>query len=340
MTRRTRAVLLFFAASAVVIFLYIVRGVLTPFALAAAIAYLVSPLVRAFESRQIPRSAAILLSYLVLGVVVGVAIYLVIPLLVRELNDVTASLPQNIASLERYLNGGLRWFSHVPGPIPLDEMAAAAVQKLEQLVTFAASRTIDVLFSLFSRAFNLVLAPFLAFYLLRDLELIRRSALSVVPVSAHDELIALFSRLNRVGTGFIRGQLIVSGFVTLLITAGLAALGVKYALLIGVLGGVFDVIPYFGPLIGGLPAVLLGLMRSPSTAVWAAIWIFTVHQIEGTVLQPRIMGDHVGLHPLTVIFAILAGGSLLGIWGMLIAVPTAATVKVVGTYTIEKLSNV
>jgi predicted PurR-regulated permease PerM len=153
----------------------------------------------------------------------------------------------------------------------------------------------------------LVLAPFLAYYLLRDWEIIRRSALSLIPINSHAEALSLFGRLHRLGSGFIRGQLIVSGFVALLITFGLATLGVKYALLIGLLGGIFDIIPYFGPLIGGAPAVLLGLTRSPATAVWAALWIFLVHQIEGTILQPRIMGEHVGLHPLTVIFAILAG---------------------------------
>jgi predicted PurR-regulated permease PerM len=223
--------------------------------------------------------------------------------------------------------------------LPAQDIIAAAIARLQELVTNVATRTLDILFGVLSRALYLVLAPFLAYYLLRDAEVVSRAVLSLIPLHFRDEALGLLSRLNRVGIGFIRGQIIVSAIVGLMVTIGLAVLGIKYAVLIGVVAGIFDVVPYFGPLIGGVPAVILGLLRSPSTAVWAAVWIFVVHQIEGVFLQPRIMGEHVGLHPLAIVFAILAGGDLFGIWGMLVAVPVAAVVKVCGSYLIEKLST-
>lgn len=339
MNRRIRGILLLSAASGLMVFLYLVRGVLTPFVLAAIIAYLAAPLVRTFEARQIPRSVAIFLVYLVFGVFGILTVYLLVPTLVRELNDILTSLPDIIARLERASSGALRWLERIPGPAPIQELVTAALLRLEALVKEVATRTLDVLLSLFSRALYLALAPFLAFYILRDAEVLQHSLLSLVPIRQRNDVLTLIRRLNRVGIGFIRGQLMISGAVGLLIAMGLAVLQVKYALLIGVVAGMFDIIPYFGPVIGGAPAALLGLTRSPATALWVVIWIFVVNQVEAVFLQPHIMGDHVGLHPLTVIFAILSGGSLFGIWGMLLAVPVAAAIKVVVTYIVEKVST-
>jgi predicted PurR-regulated permease PerM len=338
MSRRARVVMLIVAASVAVIFLYAVRGVLTPFALAAVIAYLAHPLVQEFEERHIPRGVAIVLVYLVLAVAGGLVINLVVPLLVRELNDVLVGLPQT-RGLERYATGALEKLVLVRKSEVLRNMVVAAVQRVEQLFVDLASHSLDVLVGLVTRAFSLVLAPFLAYYLLRDWELLRRGLLALIPIEYEGEVLVLARRLNRVLAGFVRGQLLISALMGLLVALGLGILRVRYAVLIGLLAGVFEVIPYFGPAIGAVPAVLFGLLRSPTTALWAAVWILLLHQLEGAVLQPRIMSTSVGLHPLTVIFAVLAGGSLLGVWGLLVALPVAAALRVVGGYLVEKITG-
>jgi len=147
----------------------------------------------------------------------------------------------------------------------------------------------------------------------------------------------LCSRVNKVVGRFVRGQLIVSVVVGGLVALGLSLLGVRYALFLGVLAGLFDIIPYFGPVLGAIPALVLAFLRDPLTALWTLLMFVAVQQLEGSVLSPKIVGEQVGLHPLTVIFSVLAGGELLGVTGMLLAVPAAATVKVTAGFIGEKL---
>ncbi|HHT25731.1 MAG TPA: AI-2E family transporter [Firmicutes bacterium] len=339
MTRRTRVILLVIAASVVVVFLYAVRAVLTPFILAAIAAYLANPLVMRFESRQMPRSVAIISTYIICGISAALIIYLIVPVLIRELNDVLVSLPQQLQGLNRYAQSGFQWLQRLPIPIPIGEMTSEAIVRVQNVITTLAARSLDLIFGLFSSAVYMVLVPFLAYYFLRDKELISEALLRVLPTSRRPEAVGLLLRLNRVTMAYIRGQLIISAGTGALVALGLTLLGVKYAALAGLIAGIFDVAPYFGPVIGAIPAVLLGLLKSPSTALWCAVWITLVQQIESMFLQPRVMSEQVGLHPLTVIFAVMAGGQLLGIWGMLVAVPLVATGKTVAAFFLDKLSN-
>lgn len=337
MTRRLRLLLLAAAAGTVLIFLYLVRDVLTPFVLAAALAYLANPLVTAFERREIPRSLAIILVYAIFILVAGFTVYGLIPAWARELNGVLLNLPQMARQLERSTINWLNNLVRLPGSELLKKLASVAVYRGELLLESISSRALDTLLGFLPRALNLILAPFLAFYLLRDLDIIRANLLSIIPSEQRADVQDILREVNRVLSGFLRGQIIVSAFVGGFIALALLILEINYALLIGAFAGLFDIIPYFGPIIGGIPAVALALLKSPTTALWVLLVIVLAHQVEGMVLQPRIVGGHVGLHPLTVIFAILAGGKLLGIWGMLAAVPLAATIKVLGTFAMDKL---
>jgi len=151
------------------------------------------------------------------------------------------------------------------------------------------------------------------------------------------DVLDLGRKVNHVVSGFLRGQLIVSCIVGILVASCLSLLGVKYAIIVGIFAGLADIIPYFGPLISAVPAVALALTVSPWTALWVVILLIAIQQFEGSVLSPKIVGDRVGLHPLTVIFAVLAGGELMGILGMLMAVPVAATVKVVAAHVGDRI---
>ena len=149
MTRRTRVILLVIAASVVVVFLYAVRAVLTPFILAAIAAYLANPLVMRFESRQMPRSVAIISTYIICGISAALIIYLIVPVLIRELNDVLVSLPQQLQGLNRYAQSGFQWLQRLPIPIPLGEMTSEAIVRVQNVITTLAARSLDLIFGLF-----------------------------------------------------------------------------------------------------------------------------------------------------------------------------------------------
>lgn len=337
MARRLRLYLLIAAAGTIVFFLFLVRDILTPFLLAAALAYLANPLVNAFERREIPRSLAIILVYTVFVVAAVLTIYGLIPAWTRELNAVLLNLPLMAQQIERSTLNWVNNLVRLPGSELLKEVITVSIHRGEMILENLSARVLDSLLGLFPRAFNLVLAPFLAYYLLRDQELIRTTLLSLVPHDKRHDVQDVLREVNRVIAGFLRGQIIVSIFVGSFIGLALLLLRVDYALLIGAFAGLLDIIPYFGPIIGAIPAVALALLKSPVTALWVIAAFVAANQIESMVLQPRIVGGHVGLHPLTVIFAILAGGKLLGIWGMLVAVPLTAAIKVLANYGLDKL---
>jgi len=339
MSRRAKLVILAAAALGAVLLVYRARGALTPFFLGAAVAYVAHPLVAALESRQVPRGAAILLVYAMFAVLVILLIYAVLPSLSRELEQMLALLPEQTRRLEGLTGEVLDDLSRTRMPRMLKEVAGLALRRAEELLGRFAARVAELLLGAVSHVFNLALAPFLAYYLLRDLNAIQRTAISWMPGAVRKDALELGRKINRVIGGYLRGQLIVSCIVGILVAAGLALLGVKYALLVGIFAGLADIIPYFGPIISAVPAVALALSVSPWTAVWTVLLLVAVQQLEGSVLSPKIVGDRVGLHPLTVVFAILAGGELMGIFGMLVAVPAAATLKVVAAHVGERITG-
>jgi predicted PurR-regulated permease PerM len=336
MLDRSRLLILLIAASGVIVLLYLVRGVLVPFALAAVVAYVSNPLVQAFESRQIPRSGAIVLVYVIFAVVGGLTLYVGVPLLAAEVEEMLANLPQ-ARDLSDYTRGTAASVLHLRASHLLRTILSAGAQRVEVLLAQLVARSLEVILALLARTFTILLVPFLAFYFLRDTEKIQRWFLSLLPPARRQEVLVLAQRLNELMGAFLRGQLIVAAIVGLLISVGLASLKVKYALVIGTVAAVFEFIPYFGPVVAAVPAVLFAFVQSPATALWAVVLVVVVHQVEGAVLQPQVMSGSMDLHPLTVIFSILVGGELLGIWGMFLAVPAAASLKLIIGYLAEEV---
>lgn len=337
MTRRTKILILAGAALLIGLFLLRIRGALTPFYLAIAIAYLGYPFVTLLESKQVPRSLAILLLYGIFAVVVIFVFYAFLPSLNREIEQLVERLPEQTRRLESLSSSIFRNMRREWLPGSLQEVINLAIRRLEGLLEGAATRVADLVVGFLSQMVNLILAPFLAYYILKDRDQLGKAAVAWLPTGARKDVIELAHRVNKVVGRFIRGQLIVSTTVGILVACGLSLLGMRYALFLGLIAGVFDIIPYFGPILGAIPAVVLALMRSPLTALWVLLLFVVIQQLEGNVLSPKIVGEQVGLHPLAVIFSILVGGELLGVPGMLIAVPTAATVKVTASFIGEKL---
>ncbi|MCL4370406.1 MAG: AI-2E family transporter, partial [Chloroflexi bacterium] len=160
---------------------------------------------------------------------------------------------------------------------------------------------------------------------------------AALPRAVRSRFRGLVRDLDAVLSGFVRGQLLVASSVGLMAGVATWLLGLRYAVVIGVLAGVADVIPYFGPVIGALPAVLLGLAVSPWRALQVTLAFVIIQQLENAVVGPLLIGDQVRLHPLVVIFAVLVGGTLAGVWGMLLAVPAVGMTRVLWEFSSEQL---
>lgn len=174
-----------------------------------------------------------------------------------------------------------------------------------------------------------VLAPIIAFYLLVDLPAIGASSRKLIPASIEDEVLHLAHRLNHTIGGYFRGQLAVAIIVGAMVSIGLAILGLPFWLIVGAIAGFFNMVPLIGPWVGAVPGVAIALTtRDTTTALWVIAVMVIAQQIDNHFISPLVMQRTTSLHPAAVMLALLAGGSLGGFFGLLLAVPLAATVKV------------
>jgi predicted PurR-regulated permease PerM len=305
-------------------FLHIIILLLAGFLMA----FLLGPVVDRLERTRMPRIVAILLVYLVIIGTVAAAIVLLIGPLTAQLQDLNETLPALVGT-----NGGapsgIDIFFKEHG-IPLD--VAGLQSRLGEYVSGAGTSllggTLGIVAGLVSFVTDVFLILAITFYLLLDGRSMHSRALRLLPASAREKWFFVEAALNRVLGGYIRGQILVALTVGIAAGAGSALLGVHYALVIGLLAFLFEFIPLVGPVLGMVPAVLIALFQSPGLALWVVIYFIILQQVESNVIVPRVSGHAVGLHPLGVLLALLAGVELGGLGGALLAVPVAGVLYV------------
>ncbi|MGE5652987.1 MAG: AI-2E family transporter [Bacillota bacterium] len=308
--------------------IYYLRGVIVavvaPLLAAIFIAYLINPSVVSLERRGMSRNWAILSVYTFFTAVITTAGTYLIPTLIRELTKLAATVPL-------YAQQVSAWYWSMKGNVPdaVNRFVEQNVQRLQMVVSTTAQDLIQAILSALGLAVYLVIIPIMSYYLLRDSAVLWQSFLDIIPRKNRKRVVGLVSDIQETLGCWVRGQVTVCALVGLLTSIGLWLIGLgEFALLLGVLAGVSDFIPYFGPIIGGAPAVLFGLLRGPGMAIKAVIVILAVQQIENSVLSPMILGHELGLHPISIMLGLIAGGKLGGLWGMILAVPTMAITKV------------
>jgi predicted PurR-regulated permease PerM len=308
--------------------------VFVPFGLAVVISYVISPMVAAAQRRGAPRTAAIATAYIIVVLVLGATLAFVLPPLLKGLEGiVTAYLSGSggagaAAGIEDLAGG---WLSHLSfvsdGAAP--RLARLLVDKVEGYIGELAGQSARALSAAAAQIGNFFIAPVIAFYLTRDVDCLRESFASWLPPGSREKVMQTVSDIDAALAGWVRGIAIVTAFVGVFSGTALALLKVEYALPLAFIAAMMEVIPYFGPILGLLPAVLMAFRRSVVTAFLVVLAFTAIQQIESAVLSPRIMGDRVGLHPLAVISSVIVGGGLFGVAGMLIAVPATAVLSII-----------
>ncbi len=320
------------------IFMYLVRGILFPFFMAGVIAYLVNPLIEKLLGRGFTRLGALVLLFSMLLTISLIFGIFGIPLIVDELNRLGQTLPTYVTNLQNRLDQVYCDLQRIKLPSILKQVANQTLSKAEQVGLDFVNRLTDMTLNVFSHLMNMIMAPIIAFYILKDLEEIHKSVELWIPKKYRKDIVQLWSEINGVLNGFMRGQFLVSIFIAAFTTIGLVILKVNFAIVLGIVAGAFNIIPYLGPILGAIPAVIIVLIKSPLQALGVAVLFLVIQHIESGFISPRIMADKVGLHPVTVIFAVLAGGQLGGIIGMILAVPIAGIVKVILKFFHRKLN--
>ncbi|HEY3423306.1 MAG TPA: AI-2E family transporter [Negativicutes bacterium] len=335
--RGIRLILVVGSIVGIINFLWLVRSGLYPFIIALFLAYLLNPAVCYLEKKGLKRLSAIILLYLVLFGVLIIGASRLLPLLVVELESFSNELPHMVNNIQELMQLFQRQYQNSALPYSLRLALDNALLALETEVQLFTANMVDGIINIVNHAVGLAISPILAFYLLHDWCMIKEELLLLLPGRWRPEIVLAFKDADKVLGGVIRGQVIVALIVGTLVTGGLYFLNVSFALIIGILAGMLDVIPYFGAFIGATPAVTLALLESPWLAAKVAILFFMIHQLEGTVISPKIIGENVGLHPLSVIFFVFVGGEIGGLTGMLLGVPVAAIAKVFISHVIKVL---
>ena len=308
--------------------LYLLRGTWPPFVLALVLTYLLAPAVDFLETHGLRRATAILLLYLLITLAAAVAVVYLLPGFLDELNRLGTQLPGYTRRLRELVEGVREDAARATLPATVRQ---AVLQQIDRTEGWVAARLADLTGGLVEGllgAAPLLLAPVLAFYLLNDLPRLRRWARERLGDGPRRRWLDLVRAVDQVVGGFIRGQLLVAGFVGLMVTAVATFFGLRFAVLLGALAALADLIPYFGPVIGAVPVVAMAALQSPATALKAAVALLLIQWIENSVLSPRILGHRVGVHPLVVISALLVAGHHFGVAGLLFAVPVAGLVHV------------
>jgi predicted PurR-regulated permease PerM len=328
--KKLRLPLLFFV---LITSILLFRAVVWPFLAALALAVLLEPLIYWIQCKGASRMAAVVTVFLMVLVVLIIFVLWVMPSIIQDLNQALAKSPRYAKDLMNLFSHYHKLFQRLPENLRvfLNSTAIRGEEFLRNLVVKVAA----TILAIFSRALPLLLVPILAFYMSLDL----RKWLTGIKKQMGQWLgkdCAVLEKTLRVVIGYVRGQLLDSMVVGALLSLGLLALGVDLALLIGALAGIFNLIPYFGPVIGAIPAILLAGMESPWRALYVVILFFAVNQIEAMVLAPKLVGKQVGLHPVAVIFLLLFGGEYLGFFGMILAVPIGAVLQVLLHHYLQK----
>ncbi len=318
-------------------FLYKVRIILVPFIFAFFIAYLLSPLVQFFERKKVPKTWAILLVYMAVFVLSALLIMFGVPHIIEELNRLGRAIPRLTAEVQGIIAHAGNKYSKFALPEGIKQVIDEWVEHIEEVLLNTARAGTASLVHMFSYLLGLVIAPIFAFYMLKDIEHIKNSFTLTVPRRYRSDVLAIGRDINEIISGFLRGHLLICVIIGVLTGVGMYIIGLDFALIIGLIAGVAELVPYLGPFIAAVPAVSLALLISRRTAFYAVLVILIVQQLENAVISPKILGKSMGLHPLAVIFAIMAGGELYGFLGILLAVPVAASIKVILRYLYLKL---
>jgi predicted PurR-regulated permease PerM len=339
-----RQVAFWIAALAITILaLYVLRDILLPFVAGLALAYLLDPLADRLERMRIGRLGATLMILVIFILVFILVLVLLVPIAMNQLQAFIANLPQYVARLQALAaERGGPLLERLGGPGALAEMQSSVGDVLKQATAWAAGflrglwsggQAIISVFAL------MVVTPVVAFYLLVDWDRMVAAVDSWVPLR-HRETVRMLARdINRAIAGFIRGQALVCLILGTLYAVGLTAIGLNFGALIGMTAGILSFIPYVGSLTGLILSVGVALVQFWPDWTWilATLGVFFFGQfIEGNILAPKLVGASVGLHPVWLMFALFAFGSLFGFVGLLLAVPLAAAVGVLARFALQQ----
>ncbi len=354
--RRWRIVLFTLGLIFIAIVLWKARGSLAPFFLGLALAYTLTPVVGIVERGlkwigqqrglgffdRASHSLAIVIAYLWLIALIVGFFAIVVPLILDQARSLWEARNAIWDALSGWGEDVLETYRLLPPQ--LQQQAQDALERLSTTITTAFQQavqgTVVAITYTASLILGILIVPFWTFYLLKDFKLLKASALNVIPDSIEADLVNVGRLVDSTLSAYLRGQVFLGITIGVISSVGLTLLGVRFALLLGVVAGIFELIPNIGPILGGIPAVLVALAQDPGLALWTLLFAFGVQQVENIFLTPRILGRSVKLHPVVVMVVLVIGSELAGIVGLFLAPVVTALLRDLFRYLYYRFGDV
>jgi predicted PurR-regulated permease PerM len=313
-----------------------IRVIWLPIAFAAGLVFLLEPMVRVFQRIRLPRVVSVIFAFLVVVALILAVVALILPTIRVQAQEVGEQLP------DLYL-AGIDWAREMGTKLGVDVDEILSQQAIEDWLNDPANQeTVGNLLLGFGAGAGqvirgvteaiavLVLAPVLAIYILIDLERFKSNSLNITPPRHREETAFVAGEVSTAMGSFVRGQLLVSVIVGIASSFGMWLIDLPFWLIIGILAGFLNLIPFLGPVVGGALAALVALLNGDlSQAIWAVLIFVAIQQVDNHVITPLVQRARVNLSPLVIILALIIGGSVAGLLGVLVAVPMTAAIRII-----------
>lgn len=314
--------------------------VISPVFIGLIIAWLFDPVADFFESKKLPRIVGCIIVYIILIGVLGLLIFLMIPSFVDQIKDFAGTIPTLLSDLKDFVSNTLKSISEGTDMdvTPIKQQIFSSLESVGTgLTTNLPNKLVSLGKGIFSGGMFVILGLMIGFYMLYDFDRLHVAVLELVPKRYYDDTVDLLSRINHSLREYVMGVLIVMTLVFVTQSICLTLAGLEAPLIFALFCAVTDIIPYFGPYIGAIPAVIVGFTISPFTGICTIIAIVVVQLLENNFYQPLIMGHAMKLHPVTIMLGLLIFEHFFGILGMIVATPVIATIKVILKFIDEKI---
>ncbi len=308
------------------------------------LAYLFNPIINYLEKKNIKRVFGVLLLYIGIVGLVFILAFLVIPRSSREIKRLMMSMPSYIDKASEMMDSLYREYYSRIGDLPpifqgIQEVILENIAGLESMIINGLKNFIGGIINTFSKVISLVLTPILTFYFLVDKDYFLEKIQALIPIKYKDDFLKLSKEIDLSLSKFVRGKIIMAAYVGLTTSIVLLFSGIEFAIVIGFITGIADVIPYIGPFLGFIPAIFFALLDSPIKAIWIGLIFLLIQWTENNVLAPKVIGDTTGIHPMVILLSIIIGGGMYGVLGMILSVPAVAVFIILYEFTKEKIKQ-
>ena len=318
--------------------LYLVRGALFPFVLGIVLTYILNPFVNFFEQfiplksakPKLARALSIAIVTLIAFLIIVGCLLLVIPPMFKQSSELVTNIPSLITDARTTVESwNEEYASNIPEEVrvEIDRLLENGGEILLGAFRGLVGRTAVAAVHALTLVVGLVVLPLFVFYFLKDREAVRESFVEVFPTDTQIHVVYVLRILNRIIGAYVRAQFTLAAVVWVFISIGLMLMGVKYAILLGAVAGIFELVPIVGAWLAVIPTIIVVLSTSPEKIVWVLLLYLGVQLFQGALIVPRIQSFAMRLHPLMILVSIVVGSEIAGLWGVVLGPPIAASIK-------------